>query len=55
MSVVVGGVFEVYNVSGVTIFTLQKVVLSCQFLVVNIVLSLRDGVEYSRHSWIRPK
>jgi hypothetical protein len=55
MSVVVGGVFDVYDVSGITIFILQKVVLSCQFLVVNIVLSLRNGAEYSGRSWLRPK
>lgn len=55
MSVVVGGVFDVNGVSGVTIFTLQKVVFSCQFLVVNITLSLRDGAEYSRRSWSGPK
>jgi hypothetical protein len=42
MSVVVGGVFDVYDVSGVTIFTPQKVVLSCQLLVVNIPPTLRN-------------
>jgi hypothetical protein len=55
MSVVVGGVFDICDVSGVTIFTVQKVVLSCQFLVVNIMLSVRNGAEYSRRSWLRPE
>jgi hypothetical protein len=55
MSVVVGGVFDVYDVLGVTISTLQKVVLNYQFLVLNIMLSLKKGAEYSRRSWLRPK
>ena len=46
MSVVVGGVFDVYDVPGVTIVTLQKVVLSYQFLVVSVMLSLKNGTEY---------